>query len=125
MLGMDFGQIGSLAKRGLIAEFAPNIVKGALAEFFEAKNMSVAKATKWVEGNVSLWKNLEPGNQEQLKNMARNVGDISWFTAPWVVEAIREGNPALASLFMGWTKARNWLERQIEMVKQELLADDS
>ena len=48
------------------------------------------------------------------------VPDVDWLTVDWFIDAIREEHKALASLFLGWKKGRNWLARQIKAIKTEM-----
>lgn len=109
-----------LFSRGVVIKLAPEVAKGMLVEIFKAKKVSVKSASDWVQGNTSLWKTLEPDEQVMLKDLAQKVGDIAWLDADWAIDAIKGDFPAVASLFLGWRKANNWLKRQCEIIKNEL-----
>jgi len=108
-----------LFSKGFIIELAPEIAKGILIEIFKAKKVSVKSASDWVQNNTVLWKTLEPNEQGMLKNLAERAGNIDWLDADWVIEAIKKDFPAVASLFLGWKKANNWLARQVEIIRKE------
>ncbi len=116
----DLKKYSGLLGKGLILEMAPEIAKGALVEMFKARGVSVTSASAWVQNNTSLWSMLEPGEQEILKGLAERVGIIDWFDDRWVIEAIKGDFPAVASLFLGWKKANNWLKRQVEIIRKEV-----
>ena len=103
--------------KGLIAQFIPNIAKGIITEFLKGAN--VTSATGWVQNNVVLWDRLKPEEQDALKGLAKKTNGLDWLDANWVIEAIKEDLPAVASLFLGWKKANNWLVRQVEIIKQK------
>lgn len=105
---------------GLVISMAPEIAKGALVELLKNKDVDFKKASVWVQNNTSLWEILGPEGQGMLRNVARRVGNIDWLTADWVIEAIKGDLPAVASLFLGWKKANNWLKRQVKIIKEKV-----
>ena len=113
-------KVRSFVETSLAAELAPSILKGYLIDFFESKKIGVAEATEWIEGNKSLWGSLKPEQQAQMKRMAQKAGNLDFVNANWAVEAFRKDLPLLASLFLGWTKARHWLERQLQIIKEQI-----
>jgi hypothetical protein len=117
-----FGKYGDIALKGLLSQAAPGIAQGFLVELLKSKKVDVNKVSKWVLENRSLWGELEPNEQDGLRRLAAKAGDLSWMDANWVINAIRRDLPSVASLFLGWTKARNWLERQVEDLKREATA---
>ena len=114
---MTFNILGSIGK-GILPEFAPSIAKGALVETLLAEKTDVKKLTRWVQENRSLWEEIK--YRESLKALATQVGDINWLTTEFVIDAIREDLPALASLFLGWKKSRSWLDRQVKIIRKEI-----
>jgi len=111
---------GQALERGLLGEFAPGILKGALVELFKIRKLNVAKATSWVENNYNLWGALDLKEQKQFKNLASRVGSLDWLNADWAIRAIKDDFPAVASLLLGWKKGHNWLARQVELVKENI-----
>ncbi len=117
----DLKKYAGMFSRGLIIKIAPEIAKGILVEMFRAKKVSVKSASEWVQNNTSLWKTFEPKEQEMMKNLGEKVGNIDWLDTAWVIEAIRGDFPGVASLFLSWRKASNWLKRQVEIIKKEVM----
>lgn len=115
----DIRKYAGIFSHGFVISMAPEIAKGALVELLKAQELDITKATAWVQDNTSLWKILGP-QQEMLKNLAGRAGNIDWLTADWVIEAIKGDLPEVASLFLGWKKANNWLKRQVEIVRKEV-----
>lgn len=111
---------GGFLGKGLIGEFAPEVIRGALVEMFRIRNLDVEKAIYWVETNSSLWDSLEPQYRERFSHLAHKVGKLDWLTADWVIESIKMDFPAVASLFLGWEEGRNWLEKQINQIRNEV-----
>ena len=111
---------GSLLGKGFVIEFAPDIARGILLELFEARKVNTAKATAWVEANTSLWTTLGPDYQKKLKQLVQRLPNIDWITPDWVIETIKVDYPGVASLFLGWKKASNWLSRQLNEIKAEV-----
>ena len=116
----DLLKYGQVLGKGVAATFAPSILKGALVELFREKRVDTKKATEWIETNKSLWDSLDSEHKRQFKHLASKLGDINWMTTEWAIDNLREEFPAIASLFLGWTKGKNWLARQIEAIKKEL-----
>lgn len=112
--------LGGVFGKGIIIQMAPKIAQGALVELLKAKGVDVKKATQWVESNKELWKELEPSHQERLKMLGRKAGRLDFMNVDWAIDAMRKELPALASLFLGWRKANNWLGRQIEIMRSEI-----
>jgi len=112
---------GTMLLSGLLGELSPDMIKGAMVELLGST--SVRETSEWVEKDFSLWERVPPNAQQRLKKFAHHFGNLDWLTAEWVIEALREDRPALASLFLGWKKARNWLARQIIIIKRELLEE--
>ena len=74
----------------------------------------------WVEADRNLWKELPENYKKTFGDYGPKLGDMEWFTYEWVVDCGRETAPALASLFMGWPKGKEWLTRQIEDIKKHI-----
>jgi len=116
----DILKYGGIFGRGVTATFAPSIFKGAVLELFREQKIDREKVTEWVLANNSLWDSIELERKRQFKHLAGKVGDVSWMSVDWVISALKDDFPAVASLFLGWTKGKNWLARQIEEIKTEL-----
>ncbi len=119
---VDLAKYGRGLKRGAILTLAPELLKGALLEFFREKGVDTRVITQWVLDNYSLWDAFDPERQRQFRHLAAKVGSVKWITVDWVVESVRADYSAVASLFLpgGWKKARSWLIRQTEIIRQEL-----
>lgn len=117
---IDIKKIGNLLGKGLISQFAPNILRGMIIELFKAERLDVGKTTDWVLENKSLWDSIGQERRDQFKRLSQKIGDISWLNADWAIKALKDDFPAVASLFLGWKKGRNWLERQVETIKKEM-----
>ena len=116
----ELKKYGKYLGHGLIAEMAPEIVKGALVEMLRVRKTNVKKASDWVQSNASLWDSLAPAQQKGLIKLGENVHNLDWLTGEWVIQAIKDDFPALASLFLGWKKGANRLARQVEIIKKEI-----
>ena len=117
---VNIKKAGGVLSKGFVATFAPRVLKGTLVEFFKQKNVDVDKITEWVLADKSLWDNLGTERQRQFKHLAGKIRDVSWLTDDWVIDSLRADFPAIASLFLGWKKSRNWLKRQIIIIQKEL-----
>ena len=117
---MNFGKYAPALGKGIIGTFAPNILKGALVEFFRERKIGTRELTEWVEKDSNLWDSFGPEHQRQLRQLASKAGKLDFLTAQWVIDALRGDFPAVASLFLGWTKGANWLKRQVVIIKNKL-----
>lgn len=116
-----FKNLGGILRKGLVIEMAPQIARGALVELLRMRKVDVKKATEWVQSNSKLWDSLEPHHQERLKQLAHKVGNVDWMDVGWAISAMRGEFPAVASLFLGWKKANNWLIRQVEIMRVKVM----
>lgn len=116
----DIKEWSGLLFRGLVIEFAPKVAEGMIVQIFRDKKVSGEGAIDWVQSNTNLWKALDPKEQALFKNLAERVGSIDWLDADWIIESIKGDFPAVASLFLGWKKANNWLKRQCEIIRNEV-----
>lgn len=112
---------GGMLSKGLLSEMAPQVVKGALIEVLMAKKLNIKKASSWVEGNVCLWDALEESERHSLVRLGEAVVNVDWLTADWFIEAIKGDFPAVASLFLGWIKGKNWLVRQVDIIREKMM----
>ncbi len=115
---MGIDEYVKIATKGFISQMAPPVLKGALVE--RLLPVTMEEAVQWVNNNTSLWEYLGPESQEGLKMLTQKAGSLDWLTADWVIGALREDCPLLASLFLGWRKAHNWLVRQVEIIQREV-----
>lgn len=122
MPSIDLKKYSGVLGKGVVATFAPSILKGVLVELFRIRKVNVKLAIEWVLADYNLWESLEPERKNQFKQLANKVGDVSWMTLAWAIDALKDDFPAVASLFLGWKKGKNWLARQIEEIKKELQA---
>lgn len=117
-MGVDVARYGNILLGGLIAELSPELFKGMLVELL--KKTTVAEASEWVMKDYVLLEKVPPQTLARLKSFSPRFGSLEWLTAEWVIEALRADVPALASLFMGWKKAYNWLVRQVNIIQREI-----
>lgn len=120
-MALDIANIKKVLIKGLTAAAAPEILKGTLINFFKSKNLGVDEILVWVEEKRSLWDNIGPEHQEQMKRGALKIGNLDFLTVEWAIEGLRKEFPAVASLFLGWPKATNWLRRELENIKKQVL----
>lgn len=118
MKGTDVIHKFSPFLRGFGKQFAPDIVKGFVINYLKA--IPVKVIIKDVETNASLWEQLPIKHQNQFRALANNLSDLDFFTSEWLIDITRKEVPATASLFMSWKKGRNWLDRQVRIIKEEL-----
>ncbi len=118
---MEDSKVKKLASsfvRGFILNNLPGIIKGMINEFL--KKATVDTIVQMVNSNESLWKRAGPKYYEKIQNVVLKAGDVSWLTADWLIDSMRVEHPAIASLFLGWKKSYNWLERQVKEIKESV-----
>jgi len=108
---------GEITLRGLVAVNAPSIFRGVLISSLKEHNITVNTVVPLVQNNKSLWSLFPPDHYGKLERAVSQVPDLNWLTVDWLIDAIKNDLPALASLFLSWVKGRNWLERQILEIK--------
>jgi len=111
--------IGSMLGKGALTTVAPAVMKGALLKLFREGHMDVPKMSGWVQENRSLWDSMGQDHQQEVKQLASKLGSTDWLNADWAIKAIKGEFPGVASLFLGWPKAKRWLDRQLEVLKTE------
>jgi len=111
--------IGELALRGMVANKAPDLFKGMLNAWLTDFFISPQMLSDMVMNNQSLWPLIPENYHVQFQRMASKISDLDWLTTEWVIDAVRKEHPSIASLFLGWKKGRNWMDRQIIQIKEE------
>ncbi len=116
-----FGQIkqaGNMLGKGLLSQSAPMIAQGFVAQSIQ--KVTVKQVTDLVNKKGDLWDILNSEHRDGIKQLGARAGKVDWLTTEWFLEAIKVDAPAVASLFLGWTKAHHWLDNQIDLLKKEL-----
>jgi len=112
--------MGGTFLKGLMINYAPEMARGMVVELLK-RPVVYKGTTRYIDTrlivdlvieDVSLWSLLDAKGVSMLKDTARRIGDIKWFDSDWLIDTIKEEYPALASQFLGWSKAREWLDRQ-------------
>ena len=106
--------------KGFTLNNLPAICKGFLNESLTRNVVTVETVLEMVDKNQSLWKAISQEDYDRLVNIYSRVGKVDWLTADWLIEAIKEKHAAIASLFLGWRKSYNWLERQVKEIKDNV-----
>jgi len=107
----------SAAGMGLMKEMAPRIAGGFINEKFHQWKVDVAKITKDVQNNRSLWGDMGPDQRSQVNDLAKRVGALDFITPEFLINSIKKDFPGVASLFLNWPEAAEWLGRQIDDLK--------
>jgi len=102
--------------KGLLVEYTPGIVRGALVQLMAS--VTVKSVAEWVEKDYVLLEKVPDKYRKEL--YALKLGKLEWLTTDWVIQALKDDKPQIASLFLSWDKGREWLDRQCEIIKKEL-----
>jgi len=119
-LGSSIKEVANTFARGLMLQMAPEIAGGLINGLFHEWNMNVAKAAEDIRENRSFWDKLEPEQHEQLRVLAEKLGDVDFLTADVAINGIKKDFPGVASLFLNWKPAMEWLTEQIEDIKGKI-----
>ena len=129
-MSLSLENLRDMATRSIVGISAPSIAKGLLVETLhreviyqkKRRKIDVKLLCELVDSKVSLWSLFPETTHRQAVALVSRLGNVEWFTADWAIDAIKEEHAALASLFLSWPKARNWLKRQMEEIKGNLAA---
>ncbi|GEM_PF-1222954 len=110
--------VGSFAS-GMMRQLAPEIAGSVVNELFKQWQVDVTRIVADVQNDRSLWEDLSPEQRQQVVEMAGKVGNLDIITTQTVVHGIKDDFPAVASLFVSWPEAHEWLERQIADLKRQ------
>lgn len=119
-IGDTFKHYSNIFGKGLVQQLVPGITEGLIINLFEEWKVDVAKVTSDVQNNRSLWGSLEEQHKQQLAYAAKRVGNLDFITSRFFINAIKKDFPAVASLFLNWDMAGQWLERQVQEMKAEI-----
>jgi hypothetical protein len=106
--------------KGLLAEALPDFAGGVIVELFHQWKITDAKIREDVKCNRSLWPDIGLDDQNRLALIQRQVGNLDFITPELIIDSIKEDFPVVASLFINWPEANEWLTRQIEELKREV-----
>lgn len=104
---------------GLLKEMVPGIAGGYINELFHQWHVDVAKITQDVQNNRSLWDELTPDKRKELNVLAQKAGNLDFITPEFLINSIKKDFPGVASLFLNWPEAAEWLARQIDDLKTQ------
>lgn len=103
---------------GVISAGIPFIFKGMINEWLTEQQIDVKAACQWVIQNKNLLQLFKEYGGTDFENALDRAGayvkDPSWLTSEWLIDAVRDEHPELASLFLGWDEGKVWLDIQTE-----------
>lgn len=102
----------------IINEFAPDATKAAFDEFLGKKTKEQAYSFI-IQHRDEDWYDLLP---ERARRAIRRLAptDLDWFDQKWVIKALAETNPAVASLILSSPELQTILSDKIERLKRRL-----
>jgi hypothetical protein len=110
-------QYGSFLGSGLIKETVPVFAGGFINELFHQWHVDLSMVTELVQNDQSLWDRLDDATRGQLSHMAQKLGGMDFITPEFLITSIRRDFSGVASLFLNWPEAMEWLDRQINELK--------
>ena len=106
---------------GLVSSGVPFIFKGMINGWLSDQHINVPTACQWVIQNRDLLTLFVEYGGENFENALDRAGayvhDPSWLTSDWLIDAVRDEHPDIASLFLGWEEGRVWLDIQTEKLR--------
>jgi hypothetical protein len=115
---------GSMLGKGLLLQMAPGVAKGVIKELFTQYQVTVGKVVDDVKNNRPLLDNIGEEQLKNLKGAGSALGNLDFIDAKFVIDSIKDDFPAVASLFLSWTDANQWLLRQINALKKIAQSDN-
>lgn len=103
--------------KGLLAQAIPGMASGLIIELFHQWKITTPLIIEYIKTNRSLWGDMDEQKQTDLIVAAQKVGNLDFITADFLINSIRKDFSGVASLFLNWPEAREWLERQIIELK--------
>jgi hypothetical protein len=102
----------------IVNEFAPEVAKSALNDLLSNKTKEEVYSFL-CDHDADDWYNLIP---EKAKQAIRRIKptDLSWCNPKWVIETVRETNPAVASLILGSPRLQSILNDKLEKLKRRI-----
>ena len=114
---LDILDLSTKFGKGLVTTVAPSVMKAALLSLFRDWNMDIKVMVEWVGENKCLWDVMGEEHQAQVKQLASKIGPTNWLNGDWAISAIKKDYPVIASMFLSDKKAKNWLERELAVIK--------
>lgn len=109
-------QYAGMFGTGLLKQMAPGVASGFINGLFHQWHVDVAKITQDVQSNRPLWDELEPDQRREISDLAKRVG-LDFITPEFFINSIKKDFPGVASLFLHWPEAAEWLASQIDDLK--------
>ena len=103
--------------KGLLMQAIPGMASGLIVELFHQWKITRPLIVEYVQNNRSLWVDMDEQKRTELSVIAQKVGNLDFLTADFLIDSIRKDFSGVASLFLSWPEAREWLERQIVELK--------
>lgn len=110
-------QYASMFGTGLLKQMAPGVASGFINGLFHQWHVDGAKITQDIQNNRSLWDGLEPDQRREIGDLAKKVG-LDFITPEFFINSIKKDFPGVASLFLQWPEAAEWLASQIDDLKR-------
>lgn len=103
---------------GLIADNAPKMMKGMLNTWLKENKITIEILSDYIMRDESLWHLVPQEKYLMIRNMKSQLGNLNWLTSDWLIQAVRDEHPVIASLFLGWEDALIWLDKNLDEVKK-------
>jgi hypothetical protein len=115
---MNLTNVGSTIINGALINYGPSVLKGVMKEYLGM--IVFSEMVDWVNKDRNLWDELPDNYKKILKTYGVRLGKLEWLNVEWIIEAGQTSNPGIASLFIGWEEGREWLNRQLENMKEQI-----
>jgi hypothetical protein len=110
----------SLLGTGLLKGMAPQVASGFINGMFHQRHVNVTVIQKYVQDGRSLWGELGVDQREEIGALLQKVENLDFITPEFFINSIKKDFSGVASLFLNWPEAAEWLERQISELKSGL-----
>ena len=120
---LDIAKIKDIAGifgKGLLLQMAPSMAGGFINDYFHEWKVDEAMIAVDVRNDRCLWAKLTDEQWRQFRDAAEAVGGLNFLTPELVIDSIKKDFPGVASLFLNWPEAAEWLSRQLDLLRDEL-----
>lgn len=111
---------GKTFGKGLMLEVVPGMASGAINQLFHQWKVDVDRIGNDVQNDRSLLADMSPETKKQLATVAQKVGNMDFITPEFLISSIKKDFPGVASLFLNWPEAAEWLDKQINELKADI-----
>jgi len=113
-------EMAGIFGKGMLLHMAPSLTGGVINDYFHEWKVDEVGIAAAVKNNRCLWEKLTDDQWEHLSQAAETIGGLDFLTPELVIDSIKKDFPGVASQFVNWPAAGEWLGHQLDLMRQEL-----